>query len=143
MEKKSPLLVDKIYLSSFFSSIVAFCRHFCRLYARVLRLCRRRRRRSALPLFFFFSLSLAPSRALLHRVAERSDDDRSRGEGEREGGGASPAFVLVRGDTRLRLDFSSSLVFLFKGGRVDLKTQRRQKETKGVFSSRSKKESRL
>ena len=79
------------------------------------RLCRRRRR-SALPLFFSLSLSLTPSRALLHRVAERSDDDRSRGEGEREGGGASPAFVLVRGDTRLRLDFSSSLVFLFKGG---------------------------
>ena len=67
------------------------------------------------PSFSFLSLSLTPSRALLHRVAERSDDDRSRGEGEREGGGASPAFVLVRGDTRLRLDFSSSLVFLFKG----------------------------
>ena len=100
-------------LSSFFSSIVAFCRHFCRLYARAL-VSKEEEERS--PSFFFLSLSLTPSRALLHRVAERSDDDRSRGEGEREGGGASPAFVLVRGDTRLRLDFSSSLVFLFKGG---------------------------
>ena len=145
MEKKSPLLVDKIYLSSFFSSIVAFCRHFCRLYARVLRLCRRRRRRSALPLSLSLSLSLSRSfpRFAPPRRREKRRRPFERRRRKRRRRGVACFRFGERRDTRLRLDFSSSLVFLFKGGRVDLKTQRRQKETKVVFSSRSKKESRL
>ena len=91
---------------------MAFCRHFCRLYARAL-VSKEEEERSP---SFFFSLSLTPSRALLHRVAERSDDDRSRGEGEREGGGASTASRFgkeFRRYARLRLDFSKSLISFF------------------------------
>ena len=67
-------------LSSFFSSIVAFCRHFCRLYARAL-VSKEEEERSP---SFFLSLSLSLLPALCSTASPREATTTVREEKEKE-----------------------------------------------------------